>query len=218
MSRISLFVASLTTAAILVTTNPRRAEAQPALDAMLMMGIDQDVTAIGRLFAGGMYGLGKFAVDAHIGVEGFLRVDGSKGVRATTLPMFDLGVRYGFQSSRFVGPFVAAGGSFGLFFAKPNKRRVKDDPETCASVPAGPTDECEFAIDKNASFRLGFGWGFAPSDKTTVAVRLDLTYWLFSVSPFNALTHSDGEPIPREIPRPQDSLSVMIGLEFMRWN
>ena len=76
-------------------------------------------------------------------------------------------------------------------------------------------DECTFRVDKNASIRLGIGWGFKQSKQTTVAVRLDFNYWVFSVSPGE--DQPMGAPIPREIPRPQNSYSIMVGLEFMRW-
>ena len=48
-----------------------------------------------------------------------------------------------------------------------------------------------------------------------VGVRFDITYWMFSLNDFE--DQPAGAPIPNQIPRPQDTLSFMIGLEFMRW-
>lgn len=191
-----------------------RAGAEPVLDASVFAGVDQDVTAIGRAFAGGMWILGRFAPEAHVGFDGFLRLNGDAGVAARSFTLLDLGARYAFTSDRFIGPFVSAGGSFGLFTGKPHERKVDNDPETCMSAPGAP-DSCAFRIDKNASARLGFGYGFASSDNATVAVRLDLNYWMFSVNDFE--DQAPGSPVPRDIPRPQSSVSVMLGLEFIRW-
>ena len=195
-----------------------RAEAQPAVDAAIIAGVDQDTTAIARLYAGGFWAFGKIAPEVHVGFDGFLRIDTSQGIAARSFNLIDVGVRYGFKSDHFVGPYVSTGANFGLFTGKPHERKVTDDEELCstADIPDGqPTDECVFRIDKNASFRLGFGWGFASSSKTTVGVRIDLNYWLFSVSDYD--DQSPGAPIPREIARPQDSWALMVGLEFMRW-
>jgi len=212
-SRIGLLVAGLAAAMILMTTTAKRADAQVAGDAIVIAGVDQDTTAIGRLLAGGLYGFGKFAVEAHVAFEGFLRINTSKGVSGRSLPSLDLGMRYGIKSDKFVGPFVAAGASLGFFTGKPHERKVVNDPDTCAT--ASDPNDCAFNVDRNASLRFGMGWGFKQSDKVTVAIRLDIAYWMFSVSPFE--NQPMGSPIPREIPRPQDSYSVMIGLEFMRW-
>lgn len=201
------------TAAFVLSSTSERAEAQPAVDAMVLSGIDQDTTAIVRLLAGGLYGFGNFAVDAHVAVEGFLRIDTSKGIAARSLPVFDIGFRYGIKGPDFVGPFVNLGASYGWFSGKPHERKVVDDPDTCETA-ANMTD-CNFRIDKSAAFRFGLGWGFRQSKKTTVAVRVDFTYFLFSVSPFE--DQPDGAPIPRRIPRPQDSYAVLVGLEFMHW-
>lgn len=191
-----------------------RAAAEPVLDATVFAGVDQDVTAIGRAFAGGMWVLGRFAPEAHIGFDGFLRLDSDAGIAARSFTLLDLGARYAFTSERFTGPFVTAGGSFGIFTGKPHERKVSGDPETCMSAPGAP-DDCAFRIDKNASARLGFGYGFASSENATVAIRLDVHYWVFSINDFE--DQSPGSPVPRDIPRPQDTLAFMLGLEFMRW-
>ena len=191
-----------------------RAAAGPVLDASVFAGVDQDVTAIGRAFAGGMWVLGRFAPEAHLGFDGFLRLNGDAGVAARSFTLLDLGVRYAFTSDRFTGPFASVGGSFGLFTGKPHERKISDEPEVCMSAPGSP-DDCAFRIDKNAALRFGLGYGFASSDNATVAVRLDVNYWVFSVNDFE--DQAPGAPVPRDIPRPQDTVSVMLGLEFMRW-
>jgi len=194
------------------------AAAQPAVDAGVISGVDQDTTAVVRLIAGGLWGFGRFAPEAHVGVDGFLRINGAHGISARSFNLIDLGARYGFKSDRFVGPYVTVGGGFGLFTGKPHERKVSGEPETCASadIPAGqPDDQCSFRIDKNLNARLGLGWGFASGAKTTVGVRLDIHYWLLSVSDFE--DQPAGAPIPSQIPRPQSSISVLVGLEFMRW-
>ena len=202
-----------TAAAALVLSTSIEARAEPAVDAFVVVGIDQDTTAIGRVLGGVMYGFGKFAVAGHVGFEGFLRIDTSKGIAARSLPVVDFDLHYGITSPDFVGPTVNLGASFGWFSGKPHERKVVDDPDTCAT--AAEMNDCTFRIDKDASFRVGLGWGFRQSKETTVAVRLDFTYWMFSVSPFEQ--QPVGAPIPREIPRPQDSYSVLIGLEFIHW-
>ncbi len=212
-SRLRVLVAALAACAILhLGTN--KAVAQPAIDAALIAGVDQDTTAIGRLVAGGLYGFGKtrLAAEAHLGFDGFLRINKDQGIAAKSFN-FDVGGRYGIQSDHFVGPYLTAGANFGLFVGKPHERKVEDDPDVCAT--ADTTDSCNYRINKNFNFRFGFGWGFASSKKTTVGIRLDVQYWLLSVSPFE--DQPGGAPIPREIPRPQDSIAVMVGFEFMRW-
>lgn len=199
-----------------VAAGPRAASAEPAVDALVITGIDQDLTAVGRLLAGGMYGFGKFAPEAHIGFDGFLRIDSDKGIAARSFSI-DVGARYGFTSERFVGPYVTGGASYGFFILKPHERKVVDAPEVCASanLPAGPgEDDCTFRINRNIGTRLGFGYGFASGKKTTVGVRLDIHYWLLSLSDFENLP---GAPVPSMVERPQDSWSFLIGLEFMRW-
>jgi hypothetical protein len=192
--------------------------AEPAAKASVSSGVDQDLSAIGRLQAGLMYtAVGNLAVEGHVGFEGFLRLDSSKGIAARSFTLLDLGVRYGIQSPKFIGPYVVGGGGFGIFTGKPHERKVTD-AEVCESAnipPDEPQDECTYRIDKNLSARFGIGWGFKSGKKTTVGVRLDVTYWMFSLNDFDP--DIMGAPIPREVPRPQSTWSVMIGIEFLRW-
>jgi hypothetical protein len=219
-SRISsLFLAAL---ACMALGSARSASAgpTPVLDAHITSGVDQELTVVGRLLAGGILVFDRIQVglDAHLSFEGFLRIASDEGVAARSFGLLNLGARYGFRNARFHGPYMAAGGGFGLFSGKPRERKIKGDIETCdsADIPAGePLDQCTFAIDKNVNAHVGLGWGFASGKRTTVGVRLDFTYWLFSVADFE--DQPQGAPIPRQIPRPQDAWSVMIGLEFMRW-
>ena len=194
------------------------ARAQPAVKALVSAGVDQDTSAIGRLQAGGMYGLiANLAVEAHLGFEGFLRLDSSKGIAARSFTLLDVGARYGFKSPRFIGPYVVGGGGFGIFTGNPHERKVTD-LATCesANIPANePQDECTYRINKNLSARMGLGWGFPSGNKTTVGIRLDVTYWMFSLNDFNP--EITGAPIPREVPRPQATWSVLLGIEFLRW-
>lgn len=204
--------------AVLVAGAGRPAAAQPAIDAAVMAGVDPDATVVVRLMGGGMWVLGRFAPEAHIGVDGFLRSAADKGISARAFNLIDLGARYGILSERFIGPYVTVGGGFGLFTGKPHERKVVDAPDVCesADIPEGqPQDACAYQIDKNISARFGIGWGFRSGPKTTVGVRLDVHYWLLSLSDYDPTRM--GEPIPGMVPRPQQTFSVLIGLEFMRW-
>lgn len=210
--------ATLLLAAALLAAAGRPAAAQPAVDAAVLGGVDRDTSAVIRLVAGGMWTLGRFAPEAHIGVDGFLRIDADRGIAARSFNLIDLGARYGFQSDRFLGPYVTLGGGFGLFTGKPHERKVVDAPDVCesASIPEDqPQDACSYQIDKNINARLGLGWGFPSGPKTTVGVRLDVHYWLLSLSDYDR--NRSGDPIPGMVPRPQQTFSVLIGLEFMRW-
>lgn len=181
---------------------------QLALDAMVIAGAEQDLSAVARMMVGGLLGWGRFAFEGHLGVDGFLRVDSDRGVQGNAFAL-DLGARYGF-ADRFVGPFVSGGGSFGLFLGRPRERRLSDDPDTCAGF-AG--NDCAFRIDKSLTGRLGFGYGFEASEKTTVAVRLEAQYWLFSVDG----EQDAGSPPAALVEKPQSSIAFMLGLEFMRF-
>lgn len=200
------------------TMSSREAEAGPtfALDAHITSGVDQDFTSISRLLAGGLmiFDGVNLAVNAHLSFDAFLRIQNEQGISARSFGLANLGLRYGFRNSKFHGPFVDLGGGFGLMSGNPRERLVDDDAETCASAPGSPTS-CAFSIDKYLNGRLGFGWGFASGKRTTVAVRLDLNYFVYSVE--DREDQDPSNPIPRQIPRPQDSITVMIGLEFMRW-
>ncbi len=217
-SRLSLLVAGLAAAAFLQLGTARRAHAEPVLDASIISGFDQDLTVIYRLVAGGFWSFGKFAPEAHIGFDGFLPLTSDAGITALSANVLDVGARYGIMSDRMRGAYVSAGAGFGMFFKQPTERKVDGEPEICASatIPEGEDpDQCAFEIDKNFNFRFGIGWGFASGKNTTVGARLDVGYWLLSVKDYE--DQAAGAPVPRLIPRPQDAWSVMIGLEFMRW-
>lgn len=187
---------------------------RPAFDAMVVSGVDQDVSAVARLIAGGFLGWGRFALEAHLAFEGFLRVNNDKGVSGRSVGL-DLGTRIGLGSQpNFQGPFLSLGGSFGLYGGKPRERKLADAMEICQGFDS-PEDpgSCAFDIDKNITGRFGFGYGFAASDKTTVAARLDFTYWLFSVDG----TQGAGSVPAARVEKPQQSFSILLGLEFMRW-
>lgn len=184
---------------------------QIAVDGMVLTGLATDLTAIPRGAGGLSLNWGGFGVEAHLGFDFFFRLRGdSEGIAARTVTL-DIGARYGLRGDRFIGPFIAGGGGFGLMIGSPRERRLDDDDDTCMAQVGAP--DCSFDLDKNLSARLGFGWGFAASDQTTVAVRIDAGYWLFSVDG----DQSVGSPPARFVERPQDVLSLMIGLEFLRW-
>jgi len=217
-SRLSLFVAGLGAALGLQLGIAQRAQAEPVLNAAVYAGVDQDYTAIGRMVAGGFWTFGAFAPEVHVGLDGFLPLTSSKGIAARSLNAIDIGARYGFQNDHMFGPYLSAGAGFGFFWGKPHERKVDGEPEICATatIPEGEDpDQCAFRIDKNLNFRFGFGWGFATSEKTTVGARIDLGYWLYSPQDYE--DQPVGAPVPRQIPRPQDAWSIMVGLEFMRW-
>jgi hypothetical protein len=186
---------------------------EAAVGGAVVIGVDSDVTVIGRLMAGALYRFGRLAPEAHLTFDGFLRAKDA-GISARSFGLLELGGRYALRRDRFVGPFVTTGASIGVFTGKPHQRVVVDDAEVCGSA-AGMPHACDFNIDKNIAIRAGFGWGFASGGAATVAIRLDVVYWLFSVNAFE--DQPSGAPIPREIPRPQDTWSVLVGLEFLRW-
>jgi hypothetical protein len=177
---------------------------QLALDVSLTAGSEPDFTGILRMVGGGLLGWGGFAFEGHLGFAGFLRT-GSGGVAARELTALDLGMRYGFDGNRFVGPWVGAGGSFGFLSGKPRERRLVDDEPTCGG------GDCTISIDKDITSRLTFGYGFKSSDKTTVAFRVDLSYMMFSVDDEQATV-----PASR-VDKPQGFVAALVGLEFMHW-
>lgn len=182
---------------------------QIALDGLLIAGVDQDASALARFMPGGMLGWGRFAIEGHLSFEGFLRISNDKGVSARSVSL-DLGARYGFKSARFIGPFVSAGGGFGLFGGEPRDRKLDGDMASCEGFDG---NQCAFSIDKNISTRLGLGYGFQAASDTTVAVRLDGMYWLFSVDG----EQDAGAPPAGQVDKPQTALAVMLGLEFLHW-
>ena len=205
-------------AGVVGVSAPRTATAQPAIDAAVLTGVDQDTTAIGRLMAGGIWALGRFAPEAHVGVDGFLRIDSAKGIAARQLSLLNLGARYAFTSDRFIGPYVSVGGGFGIFTGKPHERKINGDANLCASAripPEQPQDNCIYRIDKSVNARVGFGYGFASGKHTTVAARIDVHYWAFSLNDFE--DQPSGAPVPNMVSRPQSTWSISVGLEFMRW-
>jgi len=192
-----------------------RAEITPVLDAHVSTGVNAGSTVLGRLMAGGMllFDDVRFAVDAHLSFEGFLRLRENEGVLARSFGLLNLGARYAFQDARFQGPYVAAGAGFGLFAGDPKERKVVDDESVCGTAPTSPS--CTFGIERNINGRLGFGWGFGSGEHTTVGVRLDVMYWWFSLA--DNEDQLAGAPNVYEVPRPVDTFTVMLGLEFMRW-
>jgi hypothetical protein len=199
-------------------SSEREAAAQPAVDAAVLSGIDKDTTAIGRLLAGGIWSLGKFAPEAHIGFDGFLRINKDKGIAARQFSLINLGARYAFTSDRFVGPYLSIGGGFGIFTGKPHERKVEGDAVVCesANIPdSQPQDQCVYRINKSVNGRIGFGYGFQSGKKTTVAARVDFHMWMLSLNDFE--DQPNGAPVPNMVDRPVTTWTLTVGLEFMRW-
>ncbi len=186
---------------------------RPAIDAVVIAGLDQDTALAARLLAGGFLGWGNVALEGHLAFEGFFQL-ADKGVSAQSLTVIDLGLRYGLGGHNFTGPYVSAGAGFGFFRGKPRERKLTDSPNICTGF-GSPNDpnSCTFDIDKNITGRLGFGYGFATGKKSTVALRLDLTYWLLSV---DGIQSESNVPASR-VTKPQQVFSVLLGFEFMRW-
>ncbi len=178
---------------------------QIVLSGGLLAGSDMQLTGILRMSGGALLAWEKFAIEGKLGIDGFLQIDSEQGTRGRSFPVLDVGVRYG-TKYRFVGPFVSGGASFGLLAGKPHERTLKNDDETCG----GGT--CTFDIDKAIAGRIGFGYGFRATETSTVALRVDLQGWLYSVD-----EEQGGEVRASSVEKPQTGLAVMFGLEFMRW-
>ena len=181
-----------------------------ALGAMISGGMDDKLTAIGRVSAGGMMVFGRFAPELHLGLDGFARTRGDQGTQALSLSIADIGVRYAFQDQRFIGAFGTFGLGYGIFVGGSNQIDLADDTETCASFPG---NDCSFDVDKLLTGRLGFGWGFAMGEDMTMAVRLDLGAWWYSA----ALEQPAGNPTHDDVKKPHVALSLLLGLELLRW-
>lgn len=180
-----------------------------AFGAMVSGGMDDKLTAIGRVFAGGMMVFGRLAPELHLSLDGFARTS-DQGTQALSISVADIGVRYAFQDERFTGPFGTFGLGYGIFVGSSNQIDLVDDTETCANFPG---NDCSFDIDKLLTGRLGFGWGLEMSEDMTMAVRLDLTAWWYSA----ALEQPAGNPTTEEVKKPHVALSLLLGLELLRW-
>jgi tetratricopeptide (TPR) repeat protein len=179
-----------------------------AVNGMLLAGVDQRMTVVGRVMGGGMLRFGKFAPEAHVGFDVFLQAGGeSKGTRGQSLTLIDLGARYAIKDETFKGPYVAAGGAFGLFLGSPRKVALEGDMATCGG------GDCQFEVDKHLAGRVGVGYGFGSSEKTTVGIRLDFMYWAYSV----AGDQPAGGVTAGQVEKPQTAFSVTVGLEALRW-
>ncbi|MCP4445300.1 MAG: hypothetical protein GY811_08150 [Myxococcales bacterium] len=172
----------------------------------ILAGADQQLSGILRFSGGGMLSWEKFALEARVGIDGFLRVDKEQGVQARSFTLIDIGARYGTQY-RYIGPFVSGGASFGLFSGSPRERTLVSDDDSCGG------GDCSFDMDKNISTRLAFGYGFEATDKSTVALRIEAQTWFFSVDSEQSI----GNPNANDISKPQTAVAIMVGLEFMRW-
>ena len=179
---------------------------QKVLIGGILAGADQDVSGIIRFNGGGMLSWEKFALEARVGIDGFLRVDQDKGVQGRSFTLIDLGARYG-ANYRYVGPFVSGGASFGLFSGSPRERKLVNNDKVCGG------GDCSFDMDMNIATRLAFGYGFRATDKSTVALRIEAQTWFFSADSEQSI----GNPAAVDIKGPHPSVAIMLGLEFMRW-
>jgi|GEM_PF-2765338 len=208
---------SLLVAAAFATSfagSPASADTKLGLNAQVSAGSEADVTFMGRALLGGavLFEDLRLALTAHLSADAFIQGSSGKGFRGTSLGPLNLGVRYAFLDSAFVGPYVDAGWGFGFLFGN-TVRGVEDDPGSCDSQISGAAD-CSLDLNRQMNAKLGLGWGFKPLDTITVGIRLDVVYWAFSLSDTDATT--DG-PIARFVDRPQDTVAVMLGLEVLRF-
>ncbi len=193
----------------------------PVLDAHVQIGASDDTTVVPRLHAGGFYLFDdiRLAIDAHLSFSGFLRVTDGQGISAKAFDPLNVGVRYGIRDAQFTGPYVTFNGGWGFIVGDPRDREVKDAAELCSTAApdemGNPVDTCSFDVRQHLNARLGFGWGFRSGRKTTVGVKVELAYFAFNVEPGE--DQDDGAPNPNFIERPQDAITLMLGLEFMRW-
>ncbi len=172
----------------------------------ILAGADQQLSGILRFSGGGMLSWEKFALEARVGIDGFLRIDQDQGIQGRSFTLIDVGARYG-MNYRYIGPFVSGGASFGLFSGSPRERKLIDDADTCGG------GDCSFDMDKNIATRLAFGYGFKATDKSTVALRIEAQTWLFSVDSEQSISN----PNANDVSKPQTAVALMFGLEFMRW-
>jgi hypothetical protein len=184
----------------------KRKTMQKVLTGGVLAGVDQQLSGILRMSGGGLLSWENFAFEGRIGIDGFLRVAPEQGLSARSFTLIDLGARWG-ANYRYIGPFVSGGASFGVFTGKPRERKLQDDDATCGG------GDCAFNIDKNVSGRLAFGYGFRATEKSTVAFRLEVQGWMFSVDDEQEI----GSPPAFDVEKPQTSIAVMAGLEFLRW-
>jgi hypothetical protein len=183
-----------------------------ALDLAVTGGIDEDLSSVARVLAGALLGWGRFALEAHVAGEGFVPLDGGRGINGRSVG-FDLGSRFAFSDARFRGPFIGLGASLGLYLGRPRERELSGEIETCRGFDEGSPGSCRFDIEKNVAARLGFGYGFGAGASTTLALRVDVAYWLLAV---DGAQQAGSVPAVR-VEKPQQSVSVLVGLELMRW-
>jgi hypothetical protein len=198
--------------ALRVVVEEERGGIRSALDLAVTGGIDQDLSSVARVLAGALLGWGRFALEAHVAGEGFVPLDGGRGINGRSVG-FDLGSRFAFSDARFRGPFIGLGASLGLFLGRPRERELSGEIETCRGFDEGSPGSCRFDIDKNVAGRLGFGYGFGAGASTTLALRVDVAYWLLSV---DGAQQAGSVPAVR-VEKPQQAVSVLVGLELMRW-
>jgi hypothetical protein len=208
----------LLAATLLAAPTPARADSPMwALDAHVQTGADPDATVIARFLAGGMYVLtdAKLAFEGHVSFAGFLRINDDEGISARSISPINLGARYSLGNAKFHGPYVALGAGFGFFGGSPRERRVTGEMELCANARTETPGSCGFNITQELNTRLGFGYGFPSGKKTTVGVRLDVTYFMFNVAAGE--DQPSGAPVAADVPKPQGTVALMLGLEFLRW-
>ncbi|ACY18638.1 hypothetical protein [Haliangium ochraceum] len=181
-----------------------------ALSGIASVGIDDKGSAIGRVSAGGLMRFGKLAPEFHISLDGFLRTSDAQGTQALSLSIADIGVRYAFLDPSFVGPFGTFGLGYGLFIGGSNQITLDSDAESCAGFP---DNDCSFDVNRQLTGRLGLGWGLGSGDDASMALRLDLSAWWYSVTD----EQPPGKPIAEDVKKPHIALSVLLGLELLRW-
>jgi hypothetical protein len=174
-----------------------------------MGGADENMSVYGRAMGGALTRFGRFAPEVHAGFEVFFRT-GDKGLRAQSVTLLDLGFRYALGDKQFKGPYILAGAGFGFFVGKPREVKLTGDATSCSGFNGG---NCGFEVDKQVTGRIGVGYGFSSTENTTVGVRLDVSYWGYSV----AESQPPSSPPAGGIEKPQNAIAVTVGIDFLRW-
>lgn len=171
-----------------------------AVGAAFQEGMSTDVSGIHRANLGGALGFGRVGIDAAIQLEiwdPYKTGDVGTKIQAAGV---NLGARIAITDQpRFRGPFVAIGAGYLRLRQDYSQKRVN---ELFGVADIGP----------NAfGFRGGVGFGFATTKRVTIAVRLDVNYWLID----------EGEGMngfPAEYAdESTNALSFMLVLEMLRF-
>ena len=162
----------------------RKEGMQWGIDLIVEGGADARLSAVFRSLLGGSINWGSFGLDAHVGLDGFVRIKNGEGTTGRSVTLMDLGAKYALHP-RSVGPFASLGASYGLITGEPNDVRLPGNDDTCSSLNLASDDVCSFEIDKTIALRTGIGYGFESSETTTVALRpVSYTHLTLPTTPY----------------------------------